>query len=249
MFMRFAFSGFRLPSLLIATALCSAAIAQVQQPIGVDTRPCIVVTGSAEARVAPDLATLSIGVTVQSKTAQDAQNQSNTQASDFIAKAKKLLGDKGTVQTGAINLYPVYSEQTMPSDRPFTPQIVAYRAENVLSIRVTDFSLVGLVIDAAVASGLNNIQSVSFGLKDDTDARMQALGDAVQQARKKAEVMARAAGVSLGAIVEISEQGARVVPFEAPMMAARSGGAPSPTPVEPGAVVVNGDVTIKFLIG
>ncbi len=231
---------------LVVAATCHAQV----QPIGVDTRPCLVVTGSAEARVAPDLATLSIGVTVQSKTAQDAQNEANTKAADFIAKAKKLLGDKGTVQTGAINLYPVYSEQTMPSDRPFTPQIVAYRAENVLSIRVTDFSLVGPVIDSAVASGLNNVQSVSFGLKDDTDARMQALGDAVQQARKKAEVMARAAGVTLGAIVEISEQGARVMPFEAqPMMAARSGGAPSPTPVEPGAVVVNGDVTIKFLIG
>ena len=136
----------------------------------------------------------------------------------------------------------------MPSDKPFVPQIVGYRAENVLSIRITDFSLVGPVIDTAVASGLNNIQSVSFGLQDDTNARMQALGDAVKQARKKADVIAAAAGVHIVSVIEISEQGARVIPFQAESMMARAAPA-APTPVEPGAVVVNGDVTIKFLIG
>jgi len=246
MCMLFASKGFLVWSF---ATLCSVALAQVVQPIGVDTRPCIVVTGSAEARVAPDLATLSIGVTVQSKTAQEAQDQANTRAADFIAKAKKLLGNKGTVQTGSINLYPVYSQQTMPSDQPFTPEITGYRAEDILSVRTTDFSLVGPVIDTAVGAGLNNVQGVSFGLQDDTNARMQSLADAVRQARKKAQTIADAAGVKIVSILEISEQGARVIPFQAQPMMTRSEAGGAPTPVEPGAVVIDGDVTIKFLIG
>lgn len=235
-------------SLVAASAfLATGLMGSVQQPVVTPPTPCLIVTGSAENRTKPDLATLSIGVTTQSKTAKDAQNESNTKIADFLAKVKKLLGDKGTVQTGSINLYPVYNQQTVPSNEVFVPQIVGYRADNTLSIRTTDFTLVGPVIDTAVASGLNNIQGVSFGLQDDTNARMQALSDAVKQARKKAEVMAAAAGVTLSGIWEINEQGGRVMPFMAnDAMMARS--APSPTPVEAGDVVVNGDVTIKFFI-
>lgn len=234
--------------LFVASAFVFAtASAQEPQTIGVDPRPCIVVTGTAEARVAPDLATLSIGVTTQAKRAQDAQEQSNKSTADFLAKVKPMIGSKGTVQTGSINLYPVYS-QPSPGETNFNPQIVGYRADNTLSIRLTDFTLVGPVIDTAVASGLNNIQSVSFGLQDDTDARMQALSDAVKQARKKAEVIASAAGVQIVSVIVISEEGARVIPFEAQPMMARAASAPTPTPVEAGDVVVDGNVTIKFLI-
>jgi uncharacterized protein len=236
-------------SMLAASALAVTGLAaQVQQPTMVNTTPCLVVTGSAEVRTTPDLAILSIGVTTQAKTAKDAQNEANTKTADFLSKVKRLLGEKGTVQTGSINLYPVYNQQNTPSDRPFTPQIVGYRADNTLSIRTTDFSLVGPAIDLAVESGLNNVQGVSFGLQDDTNARMEALGNAVKEARRKAEAMASAAGVTLAGIWEMSEQGARVMPFQmaGEAMMARAGAAP--TPVEPGAVSVNGDVTIKFFL-
>ena len=235
-------------SLIAASAaLLGGLTGQVPQQ-QVNTTPCLIVTGSAEARVAPDLASLSIGVTTQAKRAQDAQEESNKKTADFLSQAKKLIGGKGTVQTGSINLYPVYN-QPAPNETNFVPQIVGYRADNTLSIRLTDFSLVGPVIDTAVAAGLNNIQSVTFGLQDDTNGRMQALNDAVKHARKKAEVMAAAAGVQLAGVWEISEQGARVMPFEAePMMARAAAGAPTPTPVEAGDVVVNGDVTIKFFV-
>src|SRR5439155_16438516 len=120
-----------------------------------DTTPALVVNGSSEVRVKPDLATLQAGITVQAKTARDAQDQANRRISAFLESAKKLLGSKGTVQTGALNLSPVYSEQMRSGDQPFTPQITAYRADDTISIRTTDFSLVGPVIDTAVAAGLN----------------------------------------------------------------------------------------------
>ena len=236
-------------SLLAATAaLVLGTAGQTLDAQKIDTTPALVVNGSSEVRVKPDLATLQAGITVQAKTAHDAQDQANRRIQEFLDKAKRLLGSKGTVQTGALSLSPVYSEQIRPTDQPFTPQITAYRADDTISIRTTDFSLVGPVIDTAVAAGLNNIQSVSFGLQDDSDARLQALANAVKQARRKAQSMADAADVELSGVWELDENGARVMPFQAQTMMAGRAGGEAPTPVEPGAVVVSGDVTIKFFI-
>jgi len=235
--------------LAASAALLSVFALAKQQPDSVDKTPCIIVTGSSEVRMAPDLATLSVGVTAEAKTAQQAQNDANTRATDFLSKVKTLIGTKGTVQTGSLNLYPVYSQPTGMGNQPFTPQITGYRADNTLSVRLTDFALVGPVIDTAVASGLNNVQSVSFGLQDDSNARMQALGDAVKQARKKAEAIAAAAGVKVAGVWQIDEQGADVRPPMPQAMFARGMADSSvATPVEPGSVVVNGTVTIKFFV-
>ncbi|MEA2554337.1 MAG: uncharacterized protein QOJ65_2513 [Fimbriimonadaceae bacterium] len=234
-------------SMLAATAaLFTGMVAQVppQQP----PTPALIVTGTSEVRIMPDLATLTLGVTTQAKTAQQAQNESNAKAAAFLAEAKRLLGNKGTVQTGTINLYPVYSEQTRPTNAPFTPEITGYRADNTLTVRTTDFTIVGPIIDAAVTAGLNTVQGLTFGLQDDTDARMEALANAVKQARKKAEVMAGAADVEIAGVWDISEGGGRVMPFQADSFAGKAMSAAVATPVEPGAVTVNGDVTIRFFI-
>src|SRR5947209_6653628 len=77
--------GAPLVSLFAATAaLLVGAVGQVQQPVQSPTTPSLVVTGSSEVRVTPDLATLSIGVTTQAKTANEAQNEANKRTSDFL---------------------------------------------------------------------------------------------------------------------------------------------------------------------
>jgi uncharacterized protein len=233
-------------SFLAATAaLCAIAPVQIAQP-GPNLTPSLTVTGNSEVKVAPDMATVTIGVVAQSKSAQSAQNDANTRAQAFIDKVKKLLGTHGKVHTGSINLYPVYSEAPPRSDQVFTPQITGYRADNTLTVETDDLKLVGPVIDTAVASGLNNVQGVSFGLKDDSAAKLKALAQAVQEARAKAEAMANAADVTLAGIWDLNEGGARVIPMEAPM--ARMSMSAAATPVEPGNVSVSADVTIRFFI-
>lgn len=232
-------------SVLTASVLMIGGFVAQQQPVTPPV-PSLIVTGTAEIRTAPDLATLVVGVTSEAKRAQDAQNDANHKTADFLSKVKTLIGNKGTVQTSNINLSPVYN-QPGPNGN-YVQQIVGYRADNSLSIRLTDFSLVGPVIDTAVVAGLNDIQSVSFGLQDDTDARLQALGDAVKQARKKADVMATAAGITITGVWEISEQNAQVMPFQGTPMMARAEGGATPTPVEAGDVVTDATVTIKFFV-
>lgn len=235
-------------NLLAATMLMATPAAMAQQS-NVTHIPSITTTADAEIRLAPDLATIRIGVVAQRKTAQEAQNEVNTKMQAFLEKAKAMINSKGTIETGRINLSPVYSQ---PSGRPneeYVPQIAGYRADNTLTINLTDFTLIGPVIDQAVASGLNNVEAVYFGLKDDSNARLEALAEAVKKAKRKAEVMAQAAGVGLGQLLDLNEGGAVVMPYKMEADAMRmsaAGGAP--TPVLPGAVTVNAMVTIRYAI-
>lgn len=205
--------------------------------------PSLTVTGTANEKVSPDVATVRIGAIAQGKTAKAAQDSVNTRVAEFIRKAKAMLGDKGEVETGNINLQPLFRQE------PNQPrqEIIGYQASNTLNIQVFDFTLVGPVIDTAVESGLNNVEYVSFGLRDDSAARVQALRNAVKQAEQKARAMAEAANVDLVGILDLQEGGARVMPVfrgGMEMAAARA----ADTPVEPGSVTVSGEVTIRYQI-
>lgn len=232
--------------LAAGAAIFTSMVGQVPQQVSPPV-PSLNVAGSAEVKVNPDIATVSIGVVAQEKTAQSAQNEANKRTNDFIDRAKRLLGNDGTVETGGINLSPVYSQMTPGSPEPYNPQIIGYRADNTLVVRLTNFTKIGPVIDAAVDSGLNNIQGVSFGLKDDSAARQQALEQAVKEARNKAGAMARAAGVELQGIWELNENSARVMPYFEGRMAMASADK-APTTVLPGMVTVSADVTIRYFI-
>ena len=101
-------------NLLAATMLMATPAAMAQQS-NVTHIPSITTTADAEIRLAPDLATIRIGVVAQRKTAQEAQNEVNTKMQAFLEKAKAMINSKGTIETGRINLSPVYSQ---PSGRP-----------------------------------------------------------------------------------------------------------------------------------
>jgi hypothetical protein len=118
----------------------------------------------------------------------------------------------------------------------------------VLTVRVTDFAKIGPVIDAGVDTGVNNMQGVSFGIIDDTRARLEALRDAAREARAKAEAIASALGIQLGDVLMVNEGGVYTPPmpmYDRGMMAEmKSEGAI----VSPGQLDVNANVTIRFAI-
>lgn len=230
---------------LSAATVLAFGLAQVPQEPAKPV-PFLSVSGASEIKVEPDLAMIRLGVVSQAKTAQGAQNDMNKKTNAFLDKLRPMIAKGGTVETGRIALYPVYSERPRQPDEPYQPEIIGYRADNSLVVRLTDFALVGPVIDQAVMSGLNTVESVSFGLRDDSDARKLALQEAVKKGLAKAQVMADAAGVELAGIWELSEGMARIMPYEARAMSADAGMAP--TPVIPGMVNVNADVSIRFFI-
>jgi uncharacterized protein YggE len=204
----------------------------------------IFVTGNGVVRADPDVAYVRLGVSSRARTAKEAQAQTNAAIAKLYAALDRLGIDRKDVQTSQLTLQAFY-DNPKPGERP---QIAGYEAENIVTVRLTDFAKIGPVIDAGVESGVNNMQGVSFGIVDDTRARMEALAKATREAREKAEVIARTLGVRLGAVLMANEGGVYIPPmpqYDARGMAAEM---KAGAIVSPGQMDVNASVTVRFAI-
>ena len=161
----------------------------------------LTVSGSGTVLVESDLAVVTVGVREASTDVLVAQSTVN----EKIATIKQALLEAGAkeseINTDSINIYANYDY----SDN--TEVIVGYTANNTLSVRTTDIDNVGALIDAAFAAGANTLDNVQFTVQDDSEAREQALTKAVEDARRKAEVLAAAAGLQIASIESIAESG------------------------------------------
>lgn len=238
---------------LLATALLLLAVVPSPALAGDDAvpdAPTVVVSGDGEVRTAPDEATVRLGVTAQADTAGDAQEQVNATASAVLQAVRAAGVDEQAVQTSRLSLFPVYDQRPRRGvdGGEGEPEIVGYRASNVVAVRVEELERIGPVVDAAVRAGANEVQGVDFQLRDDAGPRREALKRAVAEARAKAEAMAEALGLRLGEVLEADEGGVNVrlpqLGRTAVRMEAAMGGAP--TPVAPGDVTVSAGVTLRY---
>jgi len=235
---------------MIALALAAPLAAQVPRPGGTEVKdveyPTLTVAGTGQARVAPDEATVRLGVLAQGATAREAQNQVNRSAQAVLDAIRKLGIPPERIQTTGLSLNPQYA-QGKPDQGP---RITGYQASNTVTVLVEDLSKVGPVIDAGLTSGANNLDGVDFGLRNDDAARAAALTDAVKSARVKAEALARALKVKLVEIVEVAEGGVAVSPPPSPFRGriAMAAEAMATTPVSAGEVGVEASVTIRWRI-
>jgi uncharacterized protein YggE len=204
------------------------------------------VSGSGETRLAPDEATVRLGTQAQAPTAKAAQDQVNRVTAAILAAIEKLEVPAAAIQTSQLSLGPVYSNPR-GNDQP---RIAGYQAGNTVSVTLDRLERIGPVVDAGLAAGANQLEGVSFSLRDDTAARSAALGQAVNQARHKAEALAAALRVRLVEIAEVSEEGAsRVVPQYAEMRAMAAPMAMAATPVSPGELTIRASVTLRYRLG
>lgn len=226
--------------LAVALAFGVATLAEAQ-----NDRPeprSIVVTGNGTVRADPDVAYVRLGVSSRAKTAKDAQAQTNAAIAKFYAALDALRIDRKDIQTSRLTLN-AYYDNPRPGQRP---EIAGYEAENVIAVRLTDFAKIGPVVDAGVEAGVNNMQGVSFSIID-TKARMDALQAASREAKAKAEAIASALGIRLGAILVVNEGGS----YAPPMMEYARGAAmdmKQGTTVSPGQLDITANVTIRFAI-
>jgi uncharacterized protein len=207
--------------------------------------PTLVVNGSAQVFAVPDEATVRLGIVRQSPNAQAAQEQANTVAQEILASIGKLGVPANQIQTARIIVSPMYAPRG-PESRE-APRIVAYTAANSVSIRLSNLTLVGSVIDAGLKAGANQLEGVQFGLRNDLPSREEALKQAVQEARSKAQVMADALHVKLAEVLEVSESGVSIAPFAEVAQASRLA-VSTETPVSPGQIQVQANVTIRYRI-
>ncbi|MBA4349627.1 MAG: SIMPL domain-containing protein [Rhodobacter sp.] len=231
-----------LSAVLLSTALMVPGLAPTMALADDHIGPAtITVTGEGVVTAAPDLATVSLGVTTQGETAAAAM-AANTEALTAVLERVKAAGvEDRDIQTSTLNLNPNWSN----SDGSSMPVIQGYVASNILSIRVRDLAKLGGVLDAAITDGANTLNGISFGLAEPDPAMDEARKEAVAKARARAELLVTAAGASLGKIVSINESG---MGMPVPMYRMEAAMADAPVPVQGGEVGVTANVTITWEI-
>lgn len=222
---------------VLATVLVMAAPVWAE-----DARALITVSGEGTVEVAPDMATLSLGVMSDGDTAKSALEANNAAIAAVIERVKAAGIEERDIQTSGLSLGPRYDYSKTNPDG--TQIINGYSASNMLTVRVRALDTVGGVLDAVVADGANALNGISFGLQDASAATDEARKNAVADARRKAELYAAAAGVKLGRVVGISEQGSFMPPM--PMAMDAMGMKAGAVPVAAGALSVGATVSLTF---
>ncbi len=212
----------------------------------------LTVAGRGETRVAPDEATVRLGVLAQQPNAGAAQQAVNRVVAAVLEAVRRLGVRAEQIQTSELSLSPVFA-QSRPgpqgAEEPQGPRIVGYQASNTVTITLEKLEQIGAVIDAGLGAGANRLEGVGFGLRHDEAARQAALRDAVAQARAKAATLAAALRVRLAEVLEVQEEGTAITPpprFEAMRMSA--GAAEVGTPVSSGQVAVSAGVVVRYRI-
>jgi hypothetical protein len=213
--------------LAAAAALSSPAVAQ--DPAKVPGRISIV--GEGKAAAAPDTAIFDAGVVVIAETAQAALEQ-NTKSITALLAALKAAGIAGRdLATSGFAVQPrfVYP-QPEPGKQPEQPKLDGYEVRNAVTAKVRDLSKLGAILDAAVQHGANQIGAISFDIQNKDSLLDEARQDAINDAKRKAEKAAQAAGLKLGRVLSLSETVQHAVPR--PMagdgMSIRAAAAPLP---------------------
>ena len=220
----------------------SSSLAAAQEPSR-PTTPQIVTSAQGEVRVSPDRATISVGVQTRAATAADAAAQNSRKQRAVIEAIKGKGVPPEQIATSNFNVIP---ETRYDQGQP--PRTMSYLVTNSITVELKRIDLAGPVIDAALANGANQINSLSFGISAADSARRLALGIAVAKAKADAEAMARAAGGSLGSLVELIATDSYIPPPRPMMAMARTADASQEAgvPVEAGQELVRASVSTRW---
>lgn len=160
------------------------------------------VSGNSEMKVSPDMATISFGVESKGTATADAALEATNTAIANITAAVQALGAEGKdIQTSSVNLYEeyMYDENGNPTGAP------TFTASISLSVTINDVDKVGAYIDAAVKAGATRTNNIRFSLQDPTAFENEALTMAMANAKARADVLAAAAGKTVGEALLVSD--------------------------------------------
>ncbi|MGL3105493.1 SIMPL domain-containing protein [Bradyrhizobium sp. BR 1432] len=230
------------PAVLLTPLVAVFTTTLLLAPARADDFPSVIsVSGEARISAAPDLAQIDAGVANDAKSAKEASDANNA------AMGKVLLALKGAgiaekdYQTSRLSLQPQYGQNKSTGASP----VVGFRASNRVTVKIRDVTKVAGIIDTLVSAGANDIGNISFEVTQASklldDAREQAVADA----RRKAEIYTKAAGVTLGAPLSVTEGGGPVPLFKGRMAAAPMA---APAAVAPGEETLSVTVNVSWAI-
>ena len=216
-----------------------------------EQKDTISVSGSALIKSAPDTAYVYVGISTLRPTALEAQ-QVNANVINNMTDALMSLSSVRVekIETDQFSIQEEREYVPNPKENESNWRSLGYRATHIVKIKISDTERAGTIIDVALASGANNVDHVSFELSDTARQQVtnEALKEASQVAKAKAQSTTGALGVKLGKITSISTSGTGYYPYNVYKNSDMMGAAAAPTTVAPSDVTVSADVSVTYLI-
>ena len=221
--------------LVIALAFVTLRI-----PYAVADETEIVVIGYGAAHVMPDRATIEVGISTVSRTAEQAAD-SNSALHGKVVSALEALGiDHEHMQTSYYSVTPIYPTEQGRPDRTQGPN--SYSADHVIKVWTDELDELGALIDASLAAGATSTRLTLTSSKLE-EANRLALEDAAKQAKADAEALAKAVDARLGSLVLLTTH----IPREEPDFGGRVGASQiSETSIMPRELRINARVMGKW---
>lgn len=234
-----------------ATAAAALALAACSRPYATGTTHAdatlVTVSAQAEARRAPDIATLSTGVVSLAPDANSAIRRNSEQMTRVVAAVRAAgIADKD-VQTSGVSLNPDYA---YVANRP--PRIKGYHASNTVNVAVRDIGRLGEILDVLVATGANQVHGPAFDIEDKDAVLDEAREQALKKARARADGYAKRLGLRVLRVVSIDETGGRAVPrpvYARGAVAEQASVANASAPIAPGENVLGVALDVVYALG
>ena len=187
--------------------------------------------------MAPDAVRIHVGVVTQGKTAGEATGANSKQMTALLATLKQNGIADRDMQTSRLSIQPVRA-----SGRGMDAPITGFQTTNQLTVMLRDTAKLSTLLDKLIAAGANTINGIDFTVTKPQEALDKLRAEAVEDARRKAEIYAKAAGGTLGKALAISEGGTMTPYPKAVVMRA----APQAVPVAPGEETLRASVSVTF---
>ncbi|HEX7056544.1 MAG TPA: SIMPL domain-containing protein [Bacilli bacterium] len=204
----------------------------------------ISVTGEGEIKVEPDVAYVSIGVQTEAATANEAQ----TANADAFADLQKMLAnyavDKKDIKTTNFSVQPQYQYGENQK-----PKIVGYTATHMIEVTYRKLDMLGAMLDDLSKAGANRVNNIRFGTEKQHEYELQALDKAMDNARAKANALAKNAGGSVKGVLNITQNGSSGPPqiyTNITAAAAKSLAAADTTTISSGQLTIQASVSVQF---
>jgi len=219
-----------------ACMIAAAALVPVSAHAAETLDKLVTVTGEATVAAAPDAAMIRIGVSSQAKTARAASDANAKEMTVVLAAIKESGVADRDIQTSRLSLQPQYDPKQTGAAR-----LIGFQVNNQLTVKIRDIDKLSAVLDRAIAAGANEMSGIEFVVSEQAKLLDQARAAAIADAHRKAELYANAAGMKVGRVMAISEEGS--VPPLRLYQPMRAGAAPA---IAPGEQTLRAVVTVSY---
>ncbi|MBI4002275.1 MAG: SIMPL domain-containing protein, partial [Nitrospira defluvii] len=177
--------------------------------------PILTVTGTGNLAIAPDMAYVTFGMQTVAKSLSEAQRQNSSVMQKVIDRLSELHIDKARIQTSSFTVSPQYKPPPKRNGDapPVTSEIIGYLVSNQVTVELFNPEKVAAVIEQTLAAGANHFQGLQWALKDEQQAKLGAMKQAVAKAREKAVTLGEALKLKLVRLISVNEGGQVVRPM------------------------------------